>query len=85
MNARSSFAAVVALGAAAALCSTSLLAGGDKVAANNPVGDPPDDTYQEPYANQGDGRMLVYCEDGEVLVINPVDPGAAELVCEPAE
>ncbi len=64
--------------------SAGALAGGDQNAYNNPTGDPPDDTYQTPYANTGDGRIMVFCAEGEVLVITPAEGGAVEASCLPA-
>ena len=69
-------ASVVALGA-----STHALAGGDKNGYSNPTGDPAEDTYQTPFANSDGGRMLVYCADGEDLVVTPVDGNAVEVTC----
>jgi hypothetical protein len=77
--------ASTAVAAAIALSGTQLLAGGDKMAYGNPTGDPAEDTYQNPYASQGDGRLLIYCEEGETLVIVPVETGMAEATCQPAE
>ena len=58
-------------------------AGGDQNAHNNPTGDPPTDTYQVPYANVGDGRLMIFCAEDELLVITPVESGAAEATCVP--
>jgi len=84
MNA-TSIVVSAALGAAVILSSPQLLAAGGEVAAGNPMGDPAEDTYQNPYASQGDGRLLVYCEEGETLVIVPVEVGMAEAICHPAD
>jgi len=59
------------------------LAGGDKNAYNNPAGQPPQPD-QTPYVNTGDGRMMVFCEADEVLVITPVDLGSIEATCKAA-
>ena len=61
--------------------SGTLLAGGGKNAYSNPTGDPADDTYQTPFANADGGRMLVYCADGEDLVVTPVDGNAVKVTC----
>lgn len=73
------------LGAAVLLSSAQPLASGGKEAYGNPTGDPAEDTYQNPYASQGDGRLLIYCEEGETLVIVPVEVGMAEATCQPAD
>lgn len=76
---------LVALVAVIGIATSSLsLAGGDKNAHNNPKGDPPGDTYLEPYANPGDGRMMVFCAEDEKLVVTPVDIGAVDATCVPA-
>jgi hypothetical protein len=76
----------VAFGIVLTLISTTLIAGGGKLAYGNPTGDPAEDTYQTPYANVGeDGRILVFCAEDELLVITPVDSGAAEASCQPTE
>lgn len=57
---------------------------GGKNAYNNPNGDPDDDTFEAPYVNAGDGRVMVFCAEGETLVLTPVSTGAAEATCVPA-
>lgn len=57
---------------------------GGKNAYNNPNGDPADDTFEAPYVNAGDGRVMVFCAEGETLVLTPVDTGSAEATCVPA-
>jgi hypothetical protein len=76
---------LVAIGMALVFASTTSFAEGGKKAYSNPGGEPAEDTYQTPYASEGDGRVLVYCAEDEVLVITPVDTGAAEAVCQTAE
>ena len=56
-------------------------AGGDKNAYNNPNGSPEDSEFSAPYMNMGTGRVLVYCEEGETLIIVPMGSDAAEAVC----
>ena len=58
-------------------------AGGDKNAHNNPNGNPAEDTFQTPYANTGDGRMMIFCAENEMLVVTPIEPGALEVICIP--
>jgi hypothetical protein len=60
------------------------LAAGGQNAWNNPTGDPPSDTYQTPYANAGEGRMLVFCAEDETLVMTPTADGSVEITCMPA-
>ena len=77
---------IISMGAAVALAgSSALFAAGGKNSYNNPIGDPGTDTYQTPYANTSEGRILVYCAEGEVLVATPVDKGSLEASCEAAE
>ena len=74
------------LAAVIGLCTgTEALAAGGQNAYNNPTGDPPSDTYQTPYANTGDGRMEIFCAEGEKLVVTPADDGAVEATCIPAD
>jgi hypothetical protein len=57
-------------------------AGGDQNAYNNPTGDPPTDTYQEPFANyDNEGRLIVSCATNERLTMVQED-GAVELTCQ---
>ncbi|UHD17931.1 hypothetical protein [Thiocapsa bogorovii] len=65
-------------------CGNSALAAGGKNAYNNPTGDPAEDTYQTPYTNVGEGRIMVFCAEGETLVVTPAEDGAVEAVCVPA-
>jgi hypothetical protein len=60
-------------------------AAGGQNANGNPTGDPAEDTYQNPFSNQGDGRMLIYCADDETLLILPAEGGAVEATCVPTE
>ena len=69
--------------AAAALLSTGAWAAGGQNAYNNPGGDPPEDTYQTPFANPDGGRMMIFCAEGETLVLTPADGGAVEATCIP--
>ncbi|NEX21117.1 hypothetical protein G3480_12475 [Thiorhodococcus mannitoliphagus] len=61
------------------------LAGGGQNAYNNPTGDPAEDTYQTPYTNVGDGRIMVFCAEDESLVVTPAEGGAVEATCVPDE
>jgi hypothetical protein len=54
---------VVLATAIASLTVPQVLAAGGETAYNNSTGDPPADTYQTPYANAGDGRMLIFCAE----------------------
>ncbi len=46
-----------------------LIAGGGQNGYNNPKGDIPDDTHNEPFANfDGGGRMMIFCAEDELLV-----------------
>ena len=65
--------------------SSALFAGGDQNGYGNPIGDPAEDTYLNPYLNQGGGRTLVYCADGESMAVTPVDDAAVEIACEAAQ
>lgn len=65
--------------------STALYAAGGQNADNNSGGDPPDDTYQTPFSNSGGGRMLIYCAEGETLIMAPAEDGAVEAACVPTE
>ncbi len=58
-------------------------AGGGKNAYNNPSGSPDDDTFETPYANTGDGRMLVFCAEDETLITLAMADGTLELTCVP--
>jgi hypothetical protein len=64
---------------------SAVFAGGDQNAYNNPTGDPPADTYQTPYANIGEGRMLVSCAEAETLLTTNLPDGSVEHTCVPAE
>ena len=75
-----SLAAVICLTASA-----SLWAVGDRNAVNSPLGSPDDDTFDAPYVNPEGGRVLVFCEDGEKLVVTPVGGGVIDVICVPAE
>jgi hypothetical protein len=70
---------------AAALLSSGAWAAGGQNAHNNPTGDPPADTYQTPYANPDGGRMMIFCAEGETLVLTPAEGGSVEATCIPAE
>jgi hypothetical protein len=73
--------AVIAVG-----FSPTLLAGGDQNGYNNPKGDIPDDTYNEPFANyDNDGRMMIFCAEDELLVVVPAEGGALEVTCQVVE
>jgi hypothetical protein len=66
--------------------SSTLIAGGDQNGYNNPKGDIPDDTYNEPFANfDGDGRMMIFCAEDELLVVVPAEGGALEVTCQVVE
>ena len=76
---------VAALAAVIALLPTSsAFASGGQNAYKNPTGDPPADTYQTPYANIGEGRMLVSCAEAETLLTIHLPDGSAELTCVPS-
>ena len=75
-----SLAAVICL-----MASAPLWAGGDMNAANNPLGSPDDDTFEAPYVNPDGGRVMVFCEDGEKLVVTPMGSGVIDVICVPAE
>lgn len=70
-----------AIATAALLTAPSAFAGGDKNAYNNPGGDPPDFDGEMPYTNEGDGRIMIFCADGETLVVKTIDGGAMEATC----
>ncbi len=74
-----------AIAAACLFVAMPVLAGGDQNAHNNPTGDPAEDTYQTPYSNAGDGRIMVFCAEDEKLVVTPVDTGAVDISCIPVE
>ena len=61
---------------------TQELAGGDKNGYNKPAGE---ETYLTPYANEDGGRLSVFCAQDEKLVVTPVDGGAVEVTCIPAD
>ena len=66
--------------------SPTLIAGGDQNGYNNPKGDIPEDTYNEPFANyDGGGRMMVFCAEEELLVVVPTEGGALEVTCQVVE
>ena len=67
------------------LASAPLWAGGDQNAENNPNGSPGSDTFEAPYVNPDGGRVLVFCEDGEKLVVTPQGSGEIDVICLPAE
>ena len=69
-------AAIICLAASAPL-----LGEGGKNAHNNPIGSPSDDNFEAPYANRGDGRMMVFCAEDEKLLVTPVDGGVIEVTC----
>lgn len=78
-------AVVAVLATAIALfAAPQVLAAGGKNAYNNPTGDPPADTYKMPYANAGDGRMLIFCAEDETLVTMTLADGSVEVTCIPA-
>lgn len=63
-----------------------LNAGGDKNAHNNPNGEPSTGTFNPPYANyDGEGRMMVFCAENELLVVVPAEGGALEVICQPVD
>ncbi len=62
-----------------------LLAEGGKNAHNNPNGSPSEDTFETPYTNPDGGRMMVFCAEDEKLVVTPLDSGAVEVTCVPAD
>ena len=80
---KTKLAIVAAFAAAALIASAALSAGGDKNAVNNPNGSPADATFDSPYINGGDGRVLVYCDEGETLVLTPIGSTSAEATCVP--
>lgn len=79
----SSPAALALLTAIALVFSAAAFAGGDKNAHNNPSGEPDDESFEMPFLNMGDGRVMVFCAEDELLVITPVNSGAADAVCIP--
>lgn len=66
------------------LASPSAIGAGGKNAYSNPTGSPAEDTFQMPYMNLGDGRMLVQCAEGEEMLLTPTSDGGIEIVCAPA-
>lgn len=73
-------ASIAAIGIAS---SAGLYASGDKNANNNPNGTPDSDTFDTPFANyDGDGRMMVFCAEDELLVVIPASGGALEVTCQ---
>lgn len=75
-------AALVVLGLALPL---SLAASGGKNAYNNPNGSPADGDFSAPYVNAGDGRMLIFCDEQETLIMKPLADGSIEVVCVPTD
>ncbi|MEE4279296.1 MAG: hypothetical protein V2I82_12575 [Halieaceae bacterium] len=74
---------LAAIAAIAVGFSPSLLAAGGQNGYNNPKGDIPDDTYNEPFANyDNEGRMMVFCAEDELLVVVPAEGGALEITCQ---
>jgi hypothetical protein len=65
------------------VCVSATLAAGGKNAYNNPTGDPAEDTYQTPFVNVGDGRIMVFCAEDESLVVTPAKGGVVEAACVP--
>lgn len=66
--------------------SAGLYAAGGKNAYNNPSGDPSSDTFETPFANyDGDGRMMIFCAEDELLVVIPAEGGALEVTCQTVE
>ena len=61
------------------------LAAGGQNAYNNPSGEPPEETYLTPYANEDGGRMEVFCAESEKLVVTPVGASAVDVTCIPAD
>jgi hypothetical protein len=62
------------------------LAAGGKNAYNNPIGEPPSDTYQKPYKSyevEDGGRMLVGCADDEIEVSTTTVDGSVAIICMP--
>ncbi|NCA89075.1 MAG: hypothetical protein EOM92_09190 [Gammaproteobacteria bacterium] len=62
-----------------------LAASGGKNAYNNPNGSPADGDFDAPYVNAGDGRMLVFCDEQETLIMKPLGDGSIEMVCVPVD
>lgn len=74
---------LTAIAAVAVGFSSMLLAGGGQNGYNNPKGDIPDDTYNEPFANyDNEGRMMIFCAEDELLVVVPTEGGALEVTCQ---
>jgi hypothetical protein len=77
---------LASLTAIALASSAGLYAAGGKNAYNNPSGDPSSDTFETPFANyDGDGRMMVFCAEDELLVVVPAEGGALEVTCQTVE
>jgi hypothetical protein len=66
------------------LASPNAIGAGGKNAYNNPTGSPAEDTFQMPYMNIGDGRVLVQCAEDEEMLLTPTNDGGVEIVCAPA-
>ena len=60
-------------------------ASGGKNAYNNPNGSPADGDFDAPYVNAGDGRMLIFCDEQETLIMKPLADGSVEAVCVPTD
>jgi len=61
------------------------LASGGTYAHNKPGGEPGDQTCLTPYAKEEGGRLALFCAQDEKLVVTPVDGGAVEVTCMPAD
>jgi len=60
-------------------------ASGGKNAYNNPNGSSADGDFDAPYVNAGDGRMLIFCDEQETLIMKPLADGSVEAVCVPTD
>ena len=65
---------------------TAVPAVGDKNSYNNPNGEPSSGSFEAPFTNyDGDGRMMIFCAEDELLVATPEDGGALTVTCVPEE
>jgi len=76
-----SFARHILIAALLLTVAGSVAAEGDKKGHGNPIGDPADDTYQDPYMAKQDERTLIFCAEDEMLVMESIDQASAEVAC----
>ena len=65
---------------------TAVPAEGDKNSHNNPSGTPSSGSFEAPFTNyDGDGRMIIFCAEDELLVAIPEEGGVLTVTCVPDE